>query len=181
MAKDNYYTCGTDFYQDHSGRFCEFIGLPSLPSHTDTQGQRTSILSGSITSETGKFLAFHKIGLRKFLLANVDPLGYCILGQGQQRWPSQEGVPIIWTSTTKASSSTATFMASSETSSTTQQAMIDLFNHVDLIHKLMIIVLSGRIHNYRPCVAGLEGTGDMTCLPMQVPCLKRDQYSSGMP
>ncbi|GER27956.1 GDSL esterase/lipase [Striga asiatica] len=108
VAKAKYWPYGIDYEKGPNGRFCngkilvdyigELLGLPLIPSYADTNVNGESIMYGvnyasagsGILEDTGNHFELQKLGLRKFFIAKVAPIG-CIPNKlGQSNVPPGE-------------------------------------------------------------------------------------------
>ncbi|KAK1323887.1 GDSL esterase/lipase [Acorus calamus] len=190
LAKGNYYPYGIDFPQGPTGRFCngrtiidffcELIGLPYLPLYADTQGYRTSILNGvnyasaagGILAETGQFLGERYSMKDQVLnfemtlndLRSMNPGGnlshylgrsIAVVVLGSNDYINNYLLPDLYFSNHNY---TAPDYANLLINSYTRQLMLG-FTMID-----------------HGCCGIGRNQGEVTCLPMQVPCLNWNQY-----
>ncbi|XP_020519008.1 GDSL esterase/lipase At1g71250 isoform X2 [Amborella trichopoda] len=193
LAKSNYVPYGIDFFMGPTGRFCngrtiadflgELLGLPYIPPFEDPNTKDRNLLSGvnyasaaaGILDETGYQLALHSLGLRKFVLAGVGPLG-CIPNQ------LATGLAPIGSCVTYVNEIVGSFNIGLRDLVTQLNA-----NHPNatFIYGNVYGALGDILHNpstygfkvaNRGCCGLGRNEGQITCLPLATPCPNRNEY-----
>ncbi|XP_042494407.1 GDSL esterase/lipase At1g71250-like isoform X2 [Macadamia integrifolia] len=193
IAKSNYIPYGIDFNGVPTGRFCngktmvdmlgEMLGLPYIPAYADPTTAGAKILGGvnyasaaaGILEETGQHYALYNVGLRKFLLAGIGPLG-CIPNQlATGEAPPGSCVSYaneILEKFNVGLRSVVNQLNSNHTGAifvygNTYGAMVDILNNATAYGFYVID---------RGCCGLGRNQAQMTCLPLSIPCPNRNQF-----
>ncbi|KAA8521120.1 hypothetical protein F0562_011727 [Nyssa sinensis] len=194
IAKSNYYPYGCDYNRGPTGRFSngktfvdflgEMLGVPSPLAYADPNTVGARILGGvnyasaaaGILDETGQHYALYSVGLRKFLLAGIGPLG-CIpnqLATGQA--PSGRCVDYV-------NQILGTFneglrsLVSILNNGTHPGAIFAYGNTYGIFGDILNNPASYGFNVVDKGCCGIgRNQGQITCLPFAIPCSNRNQY-----
>uniref|UniRef100_A0A7N0VEC1 GDSL esterase/lipase n=1 Tax=Kalanchoe fedtschenkoi TaxID=63787 RepID=A0A7N0VEC1_KALFE len=148
LAKSNYLPYGIDFPQGPSGRF-----------------------------NNGKTIAIHNLGLRKFLLAGVGPLG-CIPNQLASSLITAPGKCVTHVNDLVKSFNKRLISLVDQLNANHNNGSI--FSYGNTFDAFIDIINGPSKYGFlvanRGCCGVGKNRGEITCLPLLVPCAKRDRY-----
>ncbi|KAE8652639.1 hypothetical protein Csa_013496 [Cucumis sativus] len=192
-ARANYYPYGVDFTDGPTGRFSngrtvidmfvDMLGIPNAPefSNPDTSGDR--ILNGvnyasaaaGILDETGRHYALQSVGVKKLVIAGLGPLG-CIPNQ------RATGVTLPGRCADKVNEMLGAFNEGLKSLVTqlNSQYPDTKFVYTNIYGIFGDILNNPETYGFSVvdtacCGVGLN-RGQITCLPLQFPCLNRNEY-----
>ncbi|XP_059624504.1 GDSL esterase/lipase At1g29670-like isoform X3 [Cornus florida] len=193
LAKANYVPYGVDFYEGPSGRFCngrtiiDYLGdlleLSYVPAFANPSATGRNILRGvnyasaaaGILDETGQHLYLYNLGLKKFFLGGVGPLG-CI--------PNQLATGLASPGKCVSFVNDMVGMFNMRLKSVVDQLNTKypdgIFIYGNTFGAFSDILDNATAYGFneseRGCCGIGRNKGQITCLPFSVPCLNRKQY-----
>uniref|UniRef100_A0A803N0R9 GDSL esterase/lipase n=1 Tax=Chenopodium quinoa TaxID=63459 RepID=A0A803N0R9_CHEQI len=189
IAKSNYWPYGCDFRQGPSGRFCngrtvidilgERLAIPYLPAFADPAAIGLRIIRGvnyasagaGILDVTSRHWALYNVGLRKFFIVGLAPIGCTPNQKAARQAPEGRCADYV-----------------NQIIGTFNEGLRSLVTQLNANHPAAIFVYfnaygaMGDVLN-NPAAYGFSvvdraccGLGEVTCLPNAIPCPNRNQY-----